>query len=333
MIADPADILFINVSRIGDTLLATPAMRAVAARWPRARLHILGHPRRAEVLRHLPFVHRTGVIEKHRAAFMGWMPGRPYDLAFVCNFDEPLVKYALRVARRVVAFRQADARLNARLYRAVEHPGPRSMHAVDIHLLLPAALGIAPAGRRLAYRITDDEARWARRFLQHEGVSGRHPLIGLQIASFPTKGYRDWPVENFLHLCGRIREARPDAHFLIFGGSLERKGRSAWLAEKLGRAATLCAGRLSLRQTAALMGELDLYVGVDTGPTHLMGALDRPMVVLFHSYSPSWLLAPQEHACCHVIDHPRAGHGTPADSMREITVEQVWQTVATVLSP
>ena len=34
---EPRDILYINVSRIGDTLLVTPAVRAVAARWPRAR--------------------------------------------------------------------------------------------------------------------------------------------------------------------------------------------------------------------------------------------------------------------------------------------------------
>ena len=34
---EPRDILYINVSRIGDTLLVTPAVRAVASRWPQAR--------------------------------------------------------------------------------------------------------------------------------------------------------------------------------------------------------------------------------------------------------------------------------------------------------
>jgi hypothetical protein len=43
------------------------------------------------------------------------------------------------------------------------------------------------------------------------------------------------------------------------------------------------------------MNQLDLYVGVDTGPTHIMGALHRPMVALYHGYSPSRLLAPLEH--------------------------------------
>jgi len=145
---EPREILYINVSRIGDTLLVTPAVRAVAARWPQARITLLAHPKREEVLRKLPFVQRTGGIEKQRARFMGRIgnpfAGKAYDLAFVCNFDAPLVDYALRVARRVVAFRQPDAALNRRLYRAVEHPALQTTHAVDIQLMLPAALGVAP---------------------------------------------------------------------------------------------------------------------------------------------------------------------------------------------
>jgi heptosyltransferase-3 len=145
----------------------TPAVRAVAARWPAARITLLAHPKREEVVRKLPFVHRTGSIEKGRARFMGRESCRAsrYDLAFVCNFDAPLVEYALRVARRVVAFRQPDAALNRRLYRAVEHPALQTTHAVDIQLLLPAALGIAPAGKALAYASRRRKRRWAQDFL------------------------------------------------------------------------------------------------------------------------------------------------------------------------
>ncbi|MCF8150356.1 MAG: glycosyltransferase family 9 protein [Burkholderiaceae bacterium] len=329
-LAAPRDVLYINVSRIGDTLLVTPAVRAVAAHWPQAHIHLLAHPKREEVLRNLPFVHRTGAIEKQRARFMGRLPGKPYDLAFVCNFDAPLIEYALRVARRVVAFRQADADLNARLYRAVEHPALQTTHAVDIQLLLPAAVGAAPAGRALSYRVSADEDEWATRFLAEHHAHGRRPLVGLQVASFPTKAYRDWPPGHFSELCRRIRGFWPDAHFLIFGGELEKQ-RTATLAAELGAAATLCAGRLSLRQTAALMKRVDLYVGVDTGPTHLMGALQRPMVALYHGYSPSRVLAPLDHPCLYAIDHPQADRCTPEADMAEISVDRVWQAVQQAL--
>jgi len=239
---EPQDILYINVTRIGDTLLATPAVRAVARHWPSARIHLLGHPKREEVLRHLPFVHRTGVIEKARARFMGHWPGKAYDLAFVCNSDRALLAYALRVAQRVIAFRQPDEALNRRMYSTVEYPAPQTTHAVDIQLLLPAALGVPPAGKALAYRVTEAEAAWAADYLYRRGISDQHPLIGLQVASFPTKAYRDWPIDHFREMCRRVLATWSGAHFLIFGGDLE-KARTQALAADLGAAATLCAGR------------------------------------------------------------------------------------------
>ena len=331
---EPRDILYINVSRIGDTLLVTPAVRALAARWPQARIHLLAHPKREEVVRFLPFVHRSGTISKQRARFMGRLrnpfAGKRYDLAFVCNFDAPLIEYALRVSRRVVAFRQPDEALNAKLYRAVEHPALQAAHAVDIQLLLPAAVGVAPAGKALSYHVTGEEAHWAASFLAEHGSTNRHPLVGLQVASFPTKAYRDWPPSYFSELCRRIRAAWPDAHFLIFGGDLE-KDRTEALAAELGAAATLCAGKLTLRETAALMNRVDLYVGVDTGPTHLMGALQRPMVALYHGYSPSRVLAPLDHPCLHAIDHPLADRCTPEADMADISVDRVWAAVQLAL--
>ena len=331
---EPRRILYINVSRIGDTLLMTPAVKAVAVRWPQAQIDLLAHPKREEVLRNLPFVHRVGSITKNQAPFRGRLAAfgaKPYDLAFVCNFDRALLTYALRVARRVVAFRQPDEALNRRLYRIVEHPALQTTHAVDIQLLLPAAVGAAPAGKALSYCVTADEARWAADFLASHQAHDRHPLLGLQVASFPTKAYRDWPLEHFIELCRRIRAAWPTAHFLIFGGELEQE-RTAALAAELGTAATLCAGRLTLRQTAALMNRVDLYVGVDTGPTHIMGALHRPMVALYHGYSPSRVLAPLDHPCLHAVDHPLADRCTPEAAMADISVDRVWQAVEQALA-
>lgn len=327
----PKSILFIAVSRIGDTLFATPAMRAVAAAFPEAKITLLGHPKRAEVLEHLPWSHHVGAITKGRAAWMGRLGGTRYNLAFVFGFDEPLVAYALRVADKVVAFEQADSALNARLRVAVPKPPFQSEHAVRQLLRLPAALGVPPAGLRIAYRTTTDETAEARRRLTEAGLANARPLIGLQVASFPTKAYRDWPIENFADLCGRILRRWPEAGFLIYGGS-EEKNRTEWLKQQLGPRAALFAGRLSLRQTAALMALTDLYVGVDTGPTHIMSAFDIPMVGLYHCISPSSLTGPLDHPCAYLLDHP-AGHDRCSETaaMAEISVDAVFDQVERAL--
>jgi heptosyltransferase-3 len=327
------DILVVQVSRIGDTLLATPALRTLAAAFPKARLTCLAHPNRVEILQGLPFIHRLGRITKNLAPLRGWLPGRRYDLALVFGFDQPLVAYALRVAHRVLAFRQGNPALDARLWRAVDRPAFQSRHAVDFQLALTDAIGLRPAGRYLSYVVSDAERAWAGARLAPLRGQGVRPLIGMQIASFPTKAYRDWPVSHFIELCRRIRVEQPRAHFLIFGGDLERE-RTRALHAALPECSTHCAGSLTLRQTAALMNQVDLYVGVDTGPTHIMGALHRPMVAMYHGYSPSRLLAPLEHPCLWTVDHPRAGQGNSPDDtpMSEIAVDTVLAKVREALA-
>ena len=322
----PRRILVVHVSRIGDTLLATPALRAIAQAWRGAKITVLGHPKRIDVLAHLPFLDGVNSVSKHSAPWRGWL-GRKYDLAFVYGFDEPLVAYGLRVAAQAVAFRQADDRLNARLHRVVDPPPFQSEHAVFQLLRLPAAVGVQSAGLRVEYRATNAETAAARARLSVAGATARQPLVGLQVASFPTKAYRDWPIDHFAVLCDRIAQRWPNCHFLIFGGSEEQQ-RTAWLRERLGTRGTLFAGRLSLRETAALMGLLDLYVGVDTGPTHLMSAFNIPLVGLYHGFSRSELIAPLEHPCLYAVDHPLAGPGCPREAaMADISVDTVFAQV------
>lgn len=329
----PGNILVIHVTRIGDTLLATPALRAIAAAFPAARITCLAHPKRAEILQHLPFLAEVGSITKLRAPFLGRLPGRRYDLAFVFGFDRALVAYALRVAERVVAFRQGDDRLDARLDPCVAMPPAGSCHAAATLLALPAAIGIASAGMRLAYSVSMAETGWANDFLSHQLPKEARPLIGLQVASFPTKAWRDWPIEHFAALCRKILTEHPGAHFLIFGGQAEQQ-RTDLLYQQLGSHASLLAGKLSLRQTAALMSRLDLYVGVDTGPTHIMGCFDIPLIALYHCQSPSRAFGPIGHPLLHAVDHPRLdGDCSYETPMAEIGVERVWQEVRSALAP
>lgn len=330
----PSSILVIYVSRIGDTMLITPAVRALARAWPKALVHFIGSAKSAEVFLHLPFVSGVSSLSKKRARFLGWL-GRPrYDLALVYGYegDGPFVEYALRIARHVIAFRQRDDALNRKLLAAVEKPVSGTCHAVDHFLELVKPLGIAPDGKHLSYCVSAEERRWAQGELAPLRASRRTPLFGLQVASFPTKAYRDWPIENFIEVCRRARARHPDAHFLIFGGGDERP-RTLRLHDELRGCSTHYAGRLTLRQTAALMEQIDLYIGVDTGPTHIMGALHRPMVALYHPYSPSTLLAPLEHPCLCAVDHPAAGTGCgPETPMAGITVDQVWSRIQQALA-
>jgi heptosyltransferase III len=324
--------LVINVARIGDTLLATPALRAIAAAHPGGSITALAHPKRAEVLLGLPFVTRVGRITKNTAPWRGRLGGPRFDHALVYGFDEALVGYALRVSERVVAFRQRDEALNRRLFRIVDEPAPGSENAVLQRLRLTAALGIREAGRRLAYRVAPDEAGAARARLAADVPRDAAPLVAFNVATFPTKVFRRWPVEQFGELAERIVAEWPRAHFAVFGGD-EELAATRRLKQRLGMRVTVYAGRLSLRESAALMSMTDLYVGLDTGLTHIMSAFDIPLVALYHCAIPSRQIAPLEHPCLYVLDHPRSG-GACSEStpMSEIGVDAVLAQVQRALS-
>ena len=72
------------------------------------------------------------------------------------------------------------------------------------------------------------------------------------------------------------------------------------------------------------MQKLDLYIGVDTGPTHLAGALGVPMIGLYHCLHRGKWLAPREHPNLVVLEHPASDTECSAQrSMSEIGVDQV----------
>jgi heptosyltransferase-3 len=331
VIEAPRRILVINVARIGDTLLVTPALRALAARWPHAAITFLGHPKRVEVMQHLPFVAACGSITKHRAPWRGRLGGKAWDLAIVYGFDRPLVAYALRAAKDVVSFRQNRPAIDERLFRAVEPPAPQSVHAVPARLALTRALGVPDAGLRLSYVVTTEERAAARATLAKRGLDTARPLVGLQVRAFPTKAWRDWPLGHFAALCRRIGERWPRAHFLLFGAHDDR-ARTRELAARLDRRATSLAGLLSLRESAALMNELDLFIGLDSGPTHIAAALETPLIGLYHCLAPSRLIGPLERPGCDLVDHPQTEGCGPDTPMGDIPVDAVWQSAVKLLS-
>jgi heptosyltransferase-3 len=326
-----ARILAIAVARIGDTLLVTPALAALKAAAPRGRLTCLAHPKRLDILRGLPFIDELGPITKLRAPWLGRL-GKRYDVAVVWGKDAALIRYALRVAGRVVAFRQEDAFLNAALAECVEWPREEG-HAVDHRLSLLAPLHPPAAGRRLQYCVTDVEAAWAQDWIHH-GYAGDGILpVCLQTASFPTKAYRDWPEANFKVLGEKLLAADPRIVLVLLGDAGDRP-RAQRIAAALGPRALCAAGRLALRQTAALLSQARLYVGVDTGVTHIAGALGVPMVALYHCAHPGRYLAPLDHpAPLCVIEQPVPPGGcSTAAGMDSISVDAVWDAARGILA-
>lgn len=322
-----AHILVVAVARIGDTLLATPLLAAIKKALPACRLAVWAHPKRREALENLAVVDDLAGMTKHRTWLQGRFPAKLYDAALVLGHEPSLLAAATRLARRVAAF-------SPKATDPVEEP--RSGHAVDHRLALLAPFGIPAASRRLLWQITPEESAWAERWLDRQLAGWRGgPLLGLQAASFPTKAYRDWPAGHFRMLLDRFLESHPTGRAVLFGDAAGRERAQGIAKDFAGRTAIL-AGEASLRQTAAVMARSAAYVGVDTGPSHIAGAVGLPMVVLYHPLHPGANLKPLDHpAALEVIEHPALASGDAAAiasaSMADIPADTVWPALQRVL--
>ena len=126
------------------------------------------------------------------------------------------------------------------------------------------------------YQIEAQEQQWARRALKSIVDQGKKVVV-LHTASMDEK--RCWPIDKYIDLVKQAGEEGLPIHFVI----LDFNNKYANWQQR-----SNCTefSRTSLRQMAALIAAADLFIGPDSGPMHLAGALGTRSIVIFGSIPP-----------------------------------------------
>jgi heptosyltransferase-3 len=93
-----------------------------------------------------------------------------------------------------------------------------------------------------------------------------------------------WAPENFAAVCDDLLDAGA-AHVLILVGPGERD-RFLAVRGRMRHPVAAIEEALPIRELAALLQEVDLFVGNDSGPMHLAAAVGTRVVALFGGASP-----------------------------------------------
>ena len=132
----------------------------------------------------------------------------------------------------------------------------------------------------------EDPGVWDLRLTAEERASAAEalaPLDGRGFVAVNTGGKvieKDWGGENWTALFEHLAELDFP---VVFVGAAEDAERAALLgALRRGPVLDLC-GRLSPRETAAVLGRAALFLGHDSGPMHLAWTAGTPCVSLFGS--------------------------------------------------
>lgn len=324
-------ILVCHVARIGDTVLTSPSIRLLSEHFPYAQIDFLGHPKRYQVLMHLPYLRRVGAISKRSAPFKGWWSwlaaqfgkAKPYDLAVVWGHDESIVTFILRISQFVVSQKTKKSLppLKNQCIIDIGKP-PNSVDNPDESLmswrekLLLLSFGISNSSEtKEEYVVSESENQWATTWIRqalknHENYF----LVGLVINTFPVGTIekfpeREWPVDCYIQLCKKIIEKKQNVHFILIGindQSIQARKFIESLKDKV-----VIAKNLSIRQSASIINNINLYIGGDTGPTHIAAALGIKSVGIFHCYLRGrQVVLPKNRNNFIIIDHPEKNPNT-----------------------
>ena len=146
----------------------------------------------------------------------------------------------------------------------------------------------------MVYQVTEEERKEMEQQIlatQPPGVSSPFSAdirIAIQIHSSPRLIFRDWPTDSFVTLCRNILQEFPVRLFLTGGpGDIKKAEEVLTALERVGLKNRVIhtAGKLTLRQTAALLEQCALFITTDTGLMHLGFALSVPTLAILHPYN------------------------------------------------
>ncbi len=277
------NILVVSSTAIGDTLMSTPAIRAIRERYPHAKIIAHFNIKNMDLFENNP--HIDGIIPYQG----GWkkffktvreIRRHKFDVAVILHGNEPQatpIAY-LGGARFIVKIPlpKKFAFLISNKNNGFENPW--NHHGIDVRLKAASFIDCKNDKKEMVLLLDKEALNRVENLLAKLNINGNKKLIGFQIGA--ADKYKMWSPDRFIKLGQRLIEFDEKIFILILGSKDEIK-----LCNKVKNGIKFrvlsLAGKLSLKELAALVNRLDLLVTNDTGTMHIAVALKKKTVSLF----------------------------------------------------
>jgi len=270
---------------LGDVVLCTPALGALAEARPDLVLTVLVKPGLRDLARTLPGVAEVRILEGTSPSSLlrqaRALRSREFAAALIFpkGFREALLARLAGIPVRCGLATDRRAFL-------LTHPIPfdratwHRHHAFQFGQVL-APLGIDASRSPARFPLAAADREEARRVLRAAGL-GDDRFAVFHVAA--SKAPRAWHPERFAAVAeGLLREE--GLRSVLVGSPADATVHGQCLAAFPGTVDL--AGQTSVRGMAALLERAALFVGNDSGPMHLAAALGTPVVAVFGPGSPA----------------------------------------------
>src|SRR5262245_1382372 len=263
-------ILLLQLKRIGDLILTTPALAALRAQFPEAEVTLVVSSECADLLPAIAGVDRILMARRNLrdlAAFLT-VAGKKFDycIDFTRNDRSALLTLLSGARKRVVSYRVRDqSKSRARLYTDFVDVRMRDLHTVDYNLFLLEPLSIRKAPCTLHLELPQSAHEQADALRRTWNV--RKPYVVLHPGS--ARREKLWDAKRWARVIERFGTENGLDFVLTSGASKHEQAHIAAIkAATQQRIVDLC-GKTDLLTLAALIRGARLLVTVDSAPTHL----------------------------------------------------------------
>lgn len=340
--------LVLQTAFIGDVILTLPLAQAIRTQVPDARIVVVAIPSTIELVAHHPAVTEAVSYDKKGSqSGLGGMleiarelKSRQLDIALVPHrsLRSAAVPWLARIPRRI-GFSASSGRF---LFTDVVHYDT-SAHEVTRNLGLLTPLGLSAAGPILPSLYPDqtDKESVDRQIETHTRIHpGFNPDNMVALAPGSVWKTKRWPKEKYAALAMLLAQS---GFSVVFAGGPADTQLCSTISEEIPGSLN-AAGKLSLLQSAELIGRCKAIVSNDSAPMHMGVAMRVPVVAIFGATVPQFGFAPLgEHDV--VVETPgltcrpcsiHGGQSCPIKTfvcMNEISPQQVFEKVQSITSP
>ncbi|UJS17949.1 MAG: glycosyltransferase family 9 protein [Candidatus Jettenia sp.] len=274
-------ILIVRPSALGDLIVSLPALEAIRNYFSGAHIEIMGYPSFLEIVRGRfyadtvsRFDHadiatlfmRNAQISEHLMKRFGCMD---IIIPFVFDKEQILTKNLESIGARAIVH-----------YDPFPLSG-ESIHITDYFIKFLDVLGIPDSGKIPKIFLHEKDILFGNDFIRDKIDNSNKKLIAIH----PGSGSRQkcWPLERFAELILWMRKEM-DVQILVISGPADYE-----IVEKL-RAKVkdfIHVDQLPLPNLAAIIKQCNVFIGNDSGITHLAAAVGVHTIAIFGSTDPN----------------------------------------------
>lgn len=268
----PRRLLILFPGSLGDFLCFLPTLQFIRATSPGCELTVAARGEGLALAQRLPEVARTLSLESGTFAklFFASSLFTTEEEQLFLSADEIFSWFGHAQPEVHAALRSLGVR---RVGSFSFFSGQESLHAVAYYLRCVGGTELLCPSLALGH----EDKKWLETYWRQRGWAARSRLLLLHPGSGGKK--KRWDAEGFAHIA-RWWAARNNVQVLILLGPAEEQEAAHW------RLLGDVESALSVWQAVALLSRSDLYVGNDSGVSHLAGAVGARGVVIFGPTQP-----------------------------------------------